>query len=168
METRDLPGWPGYFVTSAGEIYGPRGKPLRGYKDRYGYHCVSLGPRGKAVGVKVHRAVMSGFLGGIPEGMHVNHRNGNKLDNRIENLEVNTPAENVRHTYSTLGRKGTNTNPVKGSGHHNSILTEDDARKIRKLYREGWTQVDLASRFKTRQTNISMIVRRTAWAHVTD
>jgi hypothetical protein len=162
----DLPGWPGYRVSSLGRLYGRRGRQLAGYRDKDGYHCVAVGPRGRSTAIKVHRAVAAAFVGPIPEGMQVNHKNGVKDDNRVENLEIVTPAENTRHGFAALGRIGKNTNPTKGTAHHNSSLTEDSVREIRRLYAAGCTQVELAQKFQTAQTNISRIVRRTAWAHV--
>lgn len=88
-----LPLW----ATEDGKVYGPRG--LRNPRvDRYGYlrlNCV-LGKR--RITVAVHRVVAEVFLG-IVEGMTVNHRNGNKLDNHIENLEYLTSEENTSHSF---------------------------------------------------------------------
>jgi hypothetical protein len=53
--------------------------------------------------ISVHRLVVEAFIGSIPKGMHVNHKNGVKNDNRLQNLEIVTPAENVRHYH--LNRK---------------------------------------------------------------
>ena len=147
---------------------GPKGKPLKGYIDRYGYHCVTLWNRCTMKSDSVHRLTAGAFLGPIPKGMQVNHKNGIRTDNRLANLEIVTPSDNVRHSFRVLNRIGKNTNPSKGEAHHHSSLTADKVREIRKLYSDGWTQVRLAARFETQQTNISMIVRRRAWRHVAD
>lgn len=49
----------------------------------------------------VHRLVAETFLGKIPTNMQVNHINGNKFDNRLENLEIVTPSENSLHAFRT-------------------------------------------------------------------
>ena len=51
-----------------------------------------------------HRAVYAGHHGAIPKGMQVHHRNGVKNDNRIDNLELVTPSQNMQK--SDRMRKG--------------------------------------------------------------
>lgn len=162
----EVAGWPGYRISTSGTLLGKRGGPLAGFQDKNGYRCAYLGPRLRGASIKVHRLVAAAFIGPIPEGMQVNHINGVKSDNRLENLEIVTPAENIRHSFQKLGRVGANTNPAKGVSHHNARLTADEVKDIRRLYAAGIKQVTLAERFNTPQTNVSSIVRRKAWAHV--
>lgn len=60
-----------------------------------GYLQVSLWKNGKMKVFTVHYLVVTTFKGPIPPGMQVNHVNENKLDNRLENLEVVTAKENL-------------------------------------------------------------------------
>ena len=91
-----------YEVSKSGVVrriayrFGKKTRILKPYNN-YGYKVVSLidGPR--ALRTKVHRIVIEAFLGPIPNGMHTNHKNGIRHDNRLSNLEVVTPGENVRH-----------------------------------------------------------------------
>lgn len=62
-----------------------------------GYYCVGLCKDGKKKLFRVHRLVVMAFIGPIPKGMVVNHINENKLDNRVENLEIVTQAQNLKH-----------------------------------------------------------------------
>lgn len=160
-------GWPKYRVSSAGVVTGPRGHPLAGARDKNGYHCIYIGPRKAGALLKVHRAVVSAFVGPIPEGMHVNHKNGVKDDNRVENLEIVTPHQNVLHGYRTLGRQGRNSNPARGVGHSNATFSEADVREMRRLYAAGEKQWEIAQHFRSSQATVSKIVRREAWAHLT-
>ena len=54
----------------------------------------------------IHRLVAVHFLDGAPKGFVVNHKDGNRLNNRLENLEFVTPKENVRHSIIVLKRHG--------------------------------------------------------------
>lgn len=165
----DVFGWPGYRVSTIGRVFGKRSRPIAGYRDKDGYHCVLFKDHGKRAGLKVHRLVVGAFLGPIPEGMQVNHINGIKDDNRLENLEVVTPSANTKHGFDSLGRVGKNTNPCKGESHHNASMNAEIVREIRRLYATGeHTQKELAVLFKTGQNHISRLVRRESWTHVID
>lgn len=159
-----------FFISDAGRVRGPRVMlKLQHDKDGYPIFIAWRGTRdAKTYKLhKVHRAVLQTFVGEIPEGMQVNHINGVKHDNRLENLELVTASGNTSHGFRVLGRKGRNTNPSKGEAHHNSKLDAAKVREIRRLYDAGAVQKDLAAQFDTPQAHISRIIRRTAWAHVT-
>ena len=53
----------------------------------------------------IHRLVAQHFIREIDAGLEVNHKNGNKHDNRLENLEVVTPRENRLHSTHVLGHR---------------------------------------------------------------
>lgn len=74
-----------------------------------GYLRVSLRKYNKSKSLYVQRIVAETFIINTENKKEVNHINGNKLDNRIENLEWVTPRENMLHAYSTglkVGMKG--------------------------------------------------------------
>jgi hypothetical protein len=70
-----------------------------------GYACRKIGPKGAKQMIRMHRFIMS-----APEGMHVDHINHDRLDNRSQNLRVATPSENQGNRRlnknSTTGYKG--------------------------------------------------------------
>ena len=103
METwKDIPGWEGlYQVSNLGRILSIRVRELKPYKAR-GYKVATLhsGDRYKRAGV--HRFVAQAFLQN-PEGKEqVNHKNGDRADNRRENLEWATCQENNLHRCRVL------------------------------------------------------------------
>lgn len=63
--------------------------------NRFGYPMVSLRKDGIKKAYSVHRLVYEAFVGPIPDGMQVNHINEVKTDNRVSNLNLMTPKENV-------------------------------------------------------------------------
>jgi len=64
-----------------------------------GYRRVRLGEKFEYV----HRLVWEHVNGPIPKGMHIDHINGDKSDNRITNLRLTTPAQNAQNRPTTAG-----------------------------------------------------------------
>ena len=163
----DIADWSPYRVSTLGRVSGKRSDFLTGYLDRNGYRVVLFKDGNRRALRKVHRLVVEAFINPIPSGMQVNHKNGIRNDNRVENLEIVSQSENMRHSYAVLGRVGANTNPAKGEKHGNATFTDKTVRQIRRLYATGrYTQWDLARKYSTGQNQISRIVRRTAWKHI--
>lgn len=61
--------------------------------------CISLGKRKKYLCMKVHIAVASTFVDGYEEGLEVNHKDGNRLNNNANNLEWTTRKQNMEHAF---------------------------------------------------------------------
>src|SRR5215216_6025486 len=74
----------------------------RRHSRTHAYLVAKIALRGGRIrGWKVHQLVMAAFHGWPPPGLQVNHLNGEKLDNRLENLEYCTARENIRHAIRT-------------------------------------------------------------------
>lgn len=109
----------------------------------------------------MHRLVAAAFIGPIPDSMQVNHKNGNRSDNRVENLEIVTASENNLHAFRVLGRES-----QKGEAHPMAKLTEEIVLKIRELYAAGVRQFILADQYGLDRTVIRDIVHRYRWKHI--
>jgi len=128
-----------------------------------GYLGYALCSHGKVKHVLAHRLIVETFIGPIPRDLCVNHRNGNKADNILSNLEVATYSENMAHAVRELAYM-----PPRGEQNGATVLTEDNVREIRKLYATGLMQLQIAERFGVSEANIGCIVRGETWAHLDD
>lgn len=78
---------------------------IRTTYDRKGYEKCTLKYKNEQKFMFVHRAIAKAFIPNPDNKPHINHKNGNPSDNRIENLEWCTQAENVHHAIHVLGRR---------------------------------------------------------------
>lgn len=123
-----------------------------------GYLHISLSDNKIKKTVTVHRLVAEIFIPNPENKKCVNHINGIKTDNRVENLEWCTQKENVKHSFDlglSLGKKG--------ELHSCSKLTEKDVLNVRisKL-----KQNKLAEKYLVSQNLISKIKTRKLWKHI--
>ena len=96
---------PEYIVDSDGYVLSKRfGTPLKYSINMHGYAMVNLMINGKRKGLAVHTAVARTFLNGYQDGLQVNHKDGNKLNNNLDNLEWVTGSENMQHAVNVLGK----------------------------------------------------------------
>lgn len=95
-------GFPGYTVSSAGEVFGPDGNKLSPRPDSDGYQRVDLRLDGKRFTRFVHTLVEAAFGG---SGKEVDHKNTDRSDNRAANLETVTHTENMKRMAKNNGKK---------------------------------------------------------------
>src|SRR5690554_7339922 len=107
MAVKGVHGYDGlYFVSDCGSVYrgGRRLKQARG-KSGNGYPQVSLCKQGLRRTCSVHRLVAEAFIENPDGKATVNHKDGNKLNNSVSNLEWATYSENLQHAVDALHRK---------------------------------------------------------------
>lgn len=188
---RDTP----YEVSDLGNVRRLGGRLLRPGVSGNGYVIFGCHVAGKRTNVLVHRAVLEAFTGPCLDDMEVNHRDGNKHNNALVNLEYVTRSGNGKHATqmglnaipterATGERHGSRTKPERlargdrngsrtkpeqlkrGEDQHNSKLTEEDVRAIRRLDSEGMHKETIAAQFGVTRTNVYYIVNRKSWRHV--
>lgn len=158
---KKIEGFENYSVSSEGRVKNDSsnfilklGKHKRGY-----IHWISK-INGQKRNIKVHRLVAESFLPN-PLGLsEINHINGIKSDNRVENLEWCTHSRNVKHSFA-LGLQST-----VGIQHPLTQLTEIDVLEIRRLYSEGTSQTEIAKLYNYGYGAINKIVKRVNWTHI--
>ena len=115
--TRILPikDFPDYFVDDEGNVYSKKYHhtlnkycELRKIKpeENNGYLRVGLHKNNRQFQKNVHRLVAETFIPNLDNKPQINHKNGMRNDNRVSNLEWVTSAENIKHAFKVLHRKG--------------------------------------------------------------
>lgn len=173
---KDVPGYKGYYqasnlgrIKSLGRfVSGRNGHPrqlkttiLKPRKGKRGYEIIALSKNSTRKMVPVHRIVLMSFKKNPLNKRCVNHKDGNKLNNRLNNLEWATDLENMNHAWDNNLM-----NPKRGSEVGNSKLNEVDVFKIKALMKTGMTQVRIAKIFNCSDNAISDINVGRTWKHV--
>lgn len=157
IDVKDYEGL--YTVSDFGNVislnYNHTNKPkkLAFGKHPQGYLTVNLWKEKKKKTFLVHRLVMDSFFG-IKEGMEVNHKFGIKHDNRLCQLEIVTPKENVKHSY-LIG--------LKKASFGNAKINFKIANLIREDYKNGIKNKDLCIKYNLTSSTISGIYLNRYW-----
>jgi hypothetical protein len=157
----------GYLISNFGRVkssvsrYGVYFHVLKQQKNKNGYLRVTFLKGKKHLASFVHRLVAIHFIPNPENKSDVNHINGNKGDNRVENLEWNTESENIKHAIRTGLKVIKN-----GQEHSVSKLTNEDVLNIRDELNKKTSQYFLANKYKVTQSCISNIKRGITWSHL--
>lgn len=141
-----------------------KGRLLSKTKDKDGYLQVGLSLNGKMVKRKVHRLVALAFISNVENKLEVNHIDGNKENNNVDNLEWSTSSENKKHAYD-IGLK----NAIIGESQFKSKLTEDDVIWIRNNHIVNdiyFGDIAMSKKFNVSKSTINLIVHRKLWKHI--
>lgn len=154
---KTIPTNPKYRIDENGNVYNARGNKLSDHNN-LGYRFISLeNAEGVRKNSSIHRLVVSTFIGPIPKGMWVNHKNGNKADNRLSNLEITTPTQNHQHARDILKR-------TYASGEaSNGKLNNEAVAAIRALHSVGWSYRRIATALLVSNTTVRNVVKGITW-----
>lgn len=160
---KDIPGYSGlYYASNLGNVKSYRknknGKLIKPSLS-HGYKQVVLYKNNSSKTRKVHRCVIEAFIG--ISAKEVNHINGNRADNNIENLEYCTRSENQKHAYKINNNYR---EAVRGENNKHSKLSQKDIDLIRRL-KGVRPQVVIAKYFNVTQACISLIHKNKTWSY---
>lgn len=129
--------------------------------DKDGYAFITAMKDSVGKNIRIHRLVAEYFVDGYENGLVVNHKDGNKLNNHYSNLEWVTQKENIDHSWKTgLANH-------KGENHFNSSLTTEKVKKIREMVRKKvMPQYSIAKLFNVSEATISRAVNFDCWKDV--
>lgn len=132
VEWRKIKDFPNYSVSNYGEVRNDvTGKILKPWVIKAGYKCVGLREKGITYKKYIHRLVAVAFIANKENKETVNHKDGNKQNNAVDNLEWATYSENNYHAYNVLvggaERKAKQSKDRKGKRH-----TKEWNEKIKK------------------------------------
>jgi hypothetical protein len=169
---KPVTGFDWYEVSTMGRLRKarmPSGKPfnyiISPHRKKSGYLDYWVWHKGVKTRFKAHTLIYTTFVGPVPDGHCINHKNGLKDDNRLANLEVMTLSENMKHSFRVLGRKPPN-NPSPGEKNGSAKLTPEKVREIRRLCASGQYQYVVGRMFGVSQSAVQFIVNRRTWSHV--
>lgn len=155
-----------YEVTTDGRLFSNKTSGRRQLKTsihpKTGYEQISMSDRdsGKSVLCLIHRIVAIVHLPN-PHGLPmVNHKDGNKANNDVSNLEWCDCSNNAKHAYENNLRSAT------GENNGQSKLTEAQVIEIRKLRASGEKYKTLGAMFGIHPMTVGEICRREIWSHV--
>jgi hypothetical protein len=163
---RDVPGFPGYRVSSLGRIQS-RHAPGRGaLRDEWtdlsqrshvgGRRTVQLRSRGRSRVCLVADLVLEAFVGRRPEGQEVRFIDGDPSNVRLKNVRWDAPAAPAPPTPARNA----------GSAHPRARLNEATVVEMRRLRAGGMALKDLAARFRVTIPHASHITTGRIWKHV--
>lgn len=128
--------------------------------DRVGYAYFTPSTGGVAgKHLRVHIAVAAAFHGPRPPGMSIDHVNGVRTDNRPDNLQYVTHAENMKRAAG-LGLM------ARGERHRHARLTEASVLSIRERHAGGETQSSIARSYGVHVVTVSDVILGKTWKHI--
>lgn len=146
-----------YEASSHGRVFSKISKRILALRHRKsGYVAVKFSGRE----FRLHRIVWEAFNGKIPDKMEINHIDGDKKNNRLDNLECVTRSQNLKHAYAT------GLMDVSGDKNPNAKLTASDIEEIRRIYAGGkYGYTKIGKMYNVSRYTIRDIIRRGAWGN---
>lgn len=158
---RQIPGYPEYLTDAAGQIFSEKYKKFLNHFLVKGYKKVGLYKDRRLKHVFVHRILALTWIDNPQNKPYVNHRDGNKLNNLLDNLEWVTAKENTTHAHATGLCTYT---PSLIRSQRASILCRrinpQQETELRILKAQGKSNVELANRYNVSRQLIHKVLTK--------
>lgn len=148
-----------YYADEFGNIYNNNGMKLKTVR-RGAYMGVSIPIDGEIKSCSVHRLIAETFLPNPNHLPQVNHKDGNKHNNALSNLEWVTASENQRHACQYLGKN------ARGENNSQHKLKTKEVIEIRELSARGADYKELARQYDVAPTTIHSLLHGRSWTHI--
>jgi len=140
-----------------------KGRIIKGWVNADGYKMVALSKDGYVTNKSVHRVVCTAFLPNPFALPCTNHKDGNKHNNAVENLEHCSYSHNNQHAFD-LGLKAPSVNQGEKVGTHK--LTNEEVLELRSLWQKGYTCTRLAQLYRISRTTAHRVATKRTWTHL--
>lgn len=151
--------YPYYSISTHGRVKSKKNGGLIRKIWKGEYYSVSLFKDGERRTHMIHRLMAEAFIPNPENKMDVNHKDGNKYNNDLANLEWATRSENMKHAFENGFL-----NPSTGENNMHSKLNSFKVRVIRKA--TNFTHLELGKIFGVTSQAIGNIIRRKSWKHI--
>lgn len=151
-------------ITDAKKTYIRKAQNLKATKGSRGYYRIKLYNGNGFKDTSIHKEVALAFIPNPENKPYINHINGVKTDNRVENLEWCTHSENVKHAYAGGLKKQSS---YCGEGNSSAKLIVEQVIAIREEYKQGNTSYnELARKYGVKPNTIGYIITKKTWKYV--
>ena len=151
----------GYFITKDGRVFNKHNKQLSPVNNGKGYLILNINIDGKRRCKALHRMVAEAFIPNPFDLPEVNHKDANRKNNSIENLEWVTHGQNIKHSFDIQNRS------AKGSNNANATITEQVAVEICELLSKGLKASQIRN-LGYPYTVVRRIKAKATWRHISE
>lgn len=167
LEEYKISGKPsGYLVSKHGDVFSiKKGLPkkMKPQKQKNGYLLIHLHLNGKSYYRWIHRMVAEVFIPNPNNKPQINHKDGNKENNKVPNLEWVTAKENIQHAYLNKLHPTS-----KGENSPNAKLSVDDVRDISSMIESNkYTLKEISQKTNISYYSIYLIYMKKEWTEIT-
>lgn len=147
------------YIRNGFNTYIKKGKIRKNQFSNNGYYIIIFNINTKMYQYLIHRLVASNFIPNENNYSQVNHKDGNKLNNNVENLEWITPSNNIIHSINN------NLTSQWGETHKSTKLKKEDIKEIRKLGKT-MSRTDISKEYGISIKAVCNIINNKTWKRV--